>query len=587
MTETLFKEVRYTLTVLVGDIAMGRIGLPDIQRPFVWPNAKVRDLFDSMYRGYPVGYFLFWQTGAEGVESKVIGENNKQKSPSLLIVDGQQRLTSLYAVMKREAVMRENFERETIRIAFRPQDGKFEVPDATTERDPEFILDISELFAKQTHKSIGDYLTRLKAARQVSEEEEGRVAEAIGRLVGLNNFPFIALELSQNCTEEQVAEVFVRINSEGKKLNQSDFILTLMSVFWDEGRSQIEDFCRNARKPGLAAQPSPFNQLFQPDPHHLLRVNVGVAFRRARLEHVYSILRGKDLQTGHFSPGLREQQFDMLRKAQARTLDLTSWADFLSVVRSAGYRSEKYISSVTAMVFAYQLYLLGRTEFKVEGFILKNAVSRWLYMSLLTGRYSASPESRMEMDLAELRDVTSAGQFLKQLQLAESVALTDDYWAVTLPQDLATAAGRSPGLFAFYAAQTLLGANALFSKASVSDLLDPPAQGQKKALERHHLFPKKYLNKIGFEGVRDTNQIANYALLEWDDNIGISDAPPNVYWPEYAKRFMPTELDQMRHWHALPDNWWQMTYPEFLAARRPMIAKVIRDGYFKLVGIKN
>lgn len=587
MSETLFKEVRYTLGVLVGDIAMGRIGLPDIQRPFVWANAKVRDLFDSMYRGYPVGYFLFWQTGAEGVESKVIGENNKQKSPSLLIVDGQQRLTSLYAVMKREAVLRENFERETIRIAFRPQDGKFEVPDATTERDPEFILDISELFAKQTHKSIGDYLARLKAARQVSDEEEGRVAEAIGRLVGLNNFPFIALELSQNCTEEQVAEVFVRINSEGKKLNQSDFILTLMSVFWDEGRSQIENFCRNARKPGLGGQPSPFNQLFQPDPHHLLRVDVGVAFRRARLEHVYSILRGKDLQTGQFSPGLREQQFDMLRKAQARTLDLTAWADFLSVVRSAGYRNEKYISSVTAMVFAYQLYLLGRTEFKVEGFVLKNAVARWLYMSLLTGRYSASPESRMEMDLAELRDVNNADQFLKQLQRAESVALTDDYWAVTLPQDLATAAGRSPGLFAFYAAQTLLGANALFSKASVSDLLDPPAQGQKKALERHHLFPKKHLNKIGFEGVRDTNQIANYALLAWDDNIAISDAPPNVYWPLYAKRFTPTELEQMSHWHALPGNWWQMTYPDFLAARRPLIAKVIRDGYFKLVGSKN
>ena len=121
----------------------------------------------------------------------------------------------------------------------------------------------------------------------------------------------------------------------------------------------------------------------------------------------------------------------------------------------------------------------------------------------------------------------------------------------------------------------------------MSGLLDPPAQGQKKALERHHLFAKKHLNKIGFEGVRDTNQIANYALLEWDDNIGISDASPNVYWPEYAKRFTPTELDQMRHWHALPDNWWQMAYPEFLVTRRPMIAKVIGDGYFKLVGSKN
>ena len=170
MTDTLFKEVHYSLGNLIGDIGLGRIGLPDIQRPFVWSNAKVRDLFDSMYRGYPVGYFLFWQTGAEGTDTKVIGDTNKQKAPSLLIVDGQQRLTSLYAVIRREAVLRENFEREHIRIAFRPQDGKFEVPDATTERDPEYIRDVSEVFSRPSHKTIGDYLTRLKAARAVSDE---------------------------------------------------------------------------------------------------------------------------------------------------------------------------------------------------------------------------------------------------------------------------------------------------------------------------------------------------------------------------------------------------------------------------------
>jgi len=257
MTDTLFKEVHYSLGGLINDIGLGRIGLPDIQRPFVWANAKVRDLFDSMYRGYPVGYFLFWQTGAEGVDTKVIGDTNKQKSPSLLIVDGQQRLTSLYAVIRREAVLRENFQREHIRVAFRPQSGTFAVPDATTERDPEYILDISEVFNRPTHKTIGEYLKRLSAARDVTDAEEETVAEAIGRLAGLTNFPFIALELSQTCTEEQVADVFVRINSEGKKLNQSDFILTLMSVFWDDGRTELETFCRAARQPAAAGQATP------------------------------------------------------------------------------------------------------------------------------------------------------------------------------------------------------------------------------------------------------------------------------------------------------------------------------------------
>lgn len=584
MSETLFKEVRYTLGGLVNGIGMGQIGLPDIQRPFVWSNAKVRDLFDSMYRGYPVGFFLFWETGADGGETKVIGDTNKQKVPSLLIVDGQQRLTSLYAVIRREAVLRENFEREHIRIAFRPQTGTFVVPDATTERDPEYILDISEVFNRPTHKTIAEYLKRLTAARVVvSDAEEEQVAEAIGRLAGLTNFPFIALELSQQCTEEQVADVFVRINSEGKKLNQSDFILTLMSVFWDKGRTELEAFCRAARKPGPVGQASPFNVIFQPDPDHLLRVDVGVAFRRARLEHVYSLLRGKDLTTGESSPEKRANQFGKLRDAQSSVLNLTYWADFLNIVRAAGYRNAKHISSVNALVFAYQLYLLGRTEYGVEGFKLKSAIARWLFMSLLTGRFTSSPESRMEQDLAELRELKTSDQFLARLAEVEIATLTDDYWTKTLPMELATSAGRSPALFGFYAAQTLLGAKALFSKSPVVDLLDPPAQGQKKALERHHLFPRQYLkNKLNIDSVRDINQIANYALVEWDDNIAISDGPPSAYWPEYAKRFGDEALVQMRYWHALPKDWWKMSYGEFLTARRPLIAGVIRTGYQKL-----
>lgn len=335
MSETLFKEVRYTLGGLVNGIGMGQIGLPDIQRPFVWSNAKVRDLFDSMYRGYPVRFFLFWETAAEGVETKVIGDISKQETPSLLIVDGQQRLTSLYAVIRREAVLRENFEREHIRITFHPQKGTFAVPDATTERGPEYILDISEVFNRPTHKTIAEYLKRLTAAREVSEAEEEEVAEAIGRLAGLTNFPFIALELSQQCTEEQVADVFVHINSEGKKLNQSGFILTLMSVFWDEGRTELETFCPAARQPGLAGHVSPFNALFQPDPDHLLRVDVGVAFCRGRLEHVYSLLRGKDLLTGESSPEKRAKELAQMCDWHALPPDWwsMSYTEFLAARR--------------------------------------------------------------------------------------------------------------------------------------------------------------------------------------------------------------------------------------------------------------
>jgi uncharacterized protein with ParB-like and HNH nuclease domain len=245
MSTTLFKEVGYSLSHLIDSIELGQIGLPDIQRPFVWKNAKVRDLFDSMYRGYPVGYLLFWENKL-GEKTKQIGANNHQKVPSLLIVDGQQRLTSLYAVLKGIPVVRENYETEQIEIAFRPTDGTFEVCDATTRNNPEFLPNISEVFIQSArqYQIVGEYLNKLEAYREkngetLTEEERDRCANNLQRLFGLSGFPFTTLELSAAIDEEQVAEVFVRINSEGKKLNQADFILTLMSVFWEDGRKQL------------------------------------------------------------------------------------------------------------------------------------------------------------------------------------------------------------------------------------------------------------------------------------------------------------------------------------------------------------
>lgn len=108
MTATLFKEVNYSLSKLIEDIDIGEIGLPEIQRPFVWPNARVRDLFDSMYKGFPVGYLLFWGNGTDD-GYRQLGTEGKQHSPRLLIVDGQQRLTALFAVLKGVAVVRQNY----------------------------------------------------------------------------------------------------------------------------------------------------------------------------------------------------------------------------------------------------------------------------------------------------------------------------------------------------------------------------------------------------------------------------------------------------------------------------------------------
>ncbi|WP_435017959.1 GmrSD restriction endonuclease domain-containing protein [Tundrisphaera sp. TA3] len=579
MATTLFKEVKYSLSKLVEDIEMGEIGLPDIQRPFVWKNNKVRDLFDSMFRGYPVGYLLFWANGKSDGHRQ-IGTDAKRHVSRLLIVDGQQRLTSLFAVLKGIPVVRENFRKERIRIAFRPKDSLFEVADAATGRDPEYIADVSELWAGSVtlNRFVRDFLKRLREHREVPDEEEDRISEAIGRLFNLREYPFTAMELSSSMNEEQVSEVFVRINSKGKSLNQADFVLTLMSVFWDDGRTEIEEFCRLSRQPSTG-NASPFNHFFTPDADHLLRVSVAVGFRRARLQYVYSLLRGKDLDTGEFSDGQRVKQFDILKQAQSGTLDLQNWHEFFKVLIRAGYRRGDMISSQINMLYCYALFLIGRKEFGVDLYRLRNVMARWFFMSSLTSRYTGSPESVMEQDLAGLRDVRSADEFVAHLDRITQDALPEDYWAITLPNELATSSARSPSLFAYYAALNLLDARVLFSKLKVSELLDPASHANKSAIERHHLFAKNYLRSLGITEPRDTNQIANYALVEWSDNIAISDGAPAKYYPQYAARYSAEELDRMRHWHALPDGWEVMSYLDFLHERRRRIAQVIREGY--------
>lgn len=586
MSATLFKEVSYTLSKLLHDIEMGEIGLPDIQRPFVWPNAKVRDLFDSMYKGFPVGYLLFWANGA-GDGHRQIGANEKQKSPRLLIVDGQQRLTSLYAVIKGIAVVREDYEKEKIQIAFNPIHQKFEVADAAIKRDPEYIPDISVIWSETTDifELADDYLTKLRAARDVAAEEQRQIRKSINNLDNIQNYPFTALEVSGSTTEEQVAEIFVRVNSKGTPLNQADFILTLMSVFWDKGRSELEQFCRASRLPAKSGA-SPFNYFIQPDPDQLLRVSVGLGFRRARLQYVYNILRGKDLETGEFSNERREKQFEILQIAQSRVLDLQNWHEFLKCIRRAGYTAQSMIVSANNLLYSYVFYLIGKYDFGVEAFVLRDTIARWFFMSALTSRYSGSFESTMEQDLKRLRDIKSGEEFARLLNRIVTDSLTDDFWNITLSNELATSSPRSPSLFAYYAALNLLKARVLFSRMLVSDLLDPTTKAKKSAVERHHLFPKEYLRTLGIDETRDMNQIANFALVEWNDNIAISDLPPSDYYPKYASRFKENELREMRFWHALPDGWENMKYQEFLEQRRKLIAQVTKEGFQALMSSK-
>ena len=580
---TLFKDMTYTVDGLVREVERGDIALPEIQRPFVWNAAKVRDLFDSMYKGFPVGFLLFWETGADPA-ARQIGTGHA--APRLLIVDGQQRLTSLFAVMTGAEVLREDYARSRIRLAFRPADGTFEVTSAAIEKDAEFIPDISALWQPENRRNTErQFLARLadKHGGVLDNAEQDRLADAIERLYNLKSYDFKVIALEPDVAVEQVAEIFVRINSEGVTLNYADFILTLMSVFWEKGRTELEEFARACTMPSVSG-PSPFNWFIQPQPAQLIRVTVALAFRRARLSDVYSVLRGHDLDTGKVNTSRRDEQFVVLERAQPDVLNLTNWHEFLTCLERAGFRGARMISSENAILFTYAMWLFGRTRYAVPLDRLRELMARWFFMAHLTSRYSGTFESQGERDFAQLRDLAAgdADGFCRVLDQIIEDTLTSDFWTITLPNMLSTSAAKSPALLGYLAALNILDADVLLSTTKVRSRLDP-AVIAKKSIERHHLFPRKYLSRhLNVSDVQQVNQIANYAMVEWIDNIGISDRDPAEYWPAEVerKRHLGAErLARQRYWHALPVGWELMAYQDFLAARRPLLARDVRDAF--------
>jgi hypothetical protein len=501
---TIFTTTSYPVGALIADIDLGKVGLPDLQRPFVWKNVKVRNLFDSLYKGYPAGFLLFWDTGAEG-GLRGIGIKNTKAVPKLAIVDGQQRLTSLYAVVKGEEVVRANFKKERIRIAFNPLSERFAVWDAAVVKDKSYIPDISELWRPEANvfSIASDFLDQLASVREVSDADKKKIQNAIGKLHGLTNqYSFTALTLSATVDGATVADVFVRINGEGKQLN----------------------------------------------------------------------------------PEKRDEQFQKMQSGQAAALNLANWHHFLSALTLAGYRGEKMISSETAIIYSYVLYLVGMVDYGIDKKSMRQAIAEFFFMAALTGRYTNSPETRFESDLALVRDLPDGTAYLRKLKEICSTTLTPDYWSITLPSQLATSASQSPSLFAYNASLIKLDADALYSPVKIASLVDPAVKGTKVALERHHLFPRAYLEGQGIRELKKINQIANFASIEWPENISIGKQPPSTYVPPLDAALTAEKRTQLYFWHALPHLWWTLPYEEFLVQRRERIARVIEAAWKLLTG---
>lgn len=588
----MFKHVPWSVQDLVAAVRSGALRLPDIQRPFVWSKAKVRDLVDSIYRGYPVGELMFWNSAGND-DGRSIGVEAKHRTAAAKIVDGQQRLTSLYAVMTGEPVVDHDYRSESIRIAFNPFAERFEVQNVALMRSRDWIPDISAVF-KSPFQAKKAFIGRYREEHDLSEAREEKIEKVFTRLHGIRKYRFTVVELQAETDREKVADVFVRINSEGIKLTQADFILTWLSVFWDEGRDELERFSRHSRLTPDAARTqdgehvrwTPKNHYIEPEPGRILRAVVALGQGRARLRNAYIALRGRDPKTREINKGQRDRELERLKAAQHEVLKPRNWDSFLLVLAKAGFRSKKMITSDNTVVYTYALWLIGLTRFKVDKAALSSLMARWFFMAQTTGRYTNSPESSMEQDLARFDDLESRNpvEFIAMVESVIATVLTTDYWKIQLPDEFITSSRAvSPAYQAYLAALNILDADLFAINEKAWVWMDPSA-GLANGVEAHHLFPKSHLKRLGITATRHVNQVANFAPTDRETNQIITDRCPSDYWPELvADRDMTGEvLERQQFWHALPDGWESMDYEEFLEQRRSSMARVVREAFRRL-----
>ena len=575
-----FNNTNYELSNLVADVKSGIIALPDLQRPFVWKDTQIRDLIDSLYKGLPAGLIILWKIGDSNDGFKPIGFD-KSTTPNRLVIDGQQRLTSLYAIFTGGSVFDKNYNERNPKIAFNPLTEEFDVLNTSREKDPEWINNITDIFEGNLFKVVNNYTNNLEDKKPEKEYPLDEIGERIEQLKNITHYPFSVLELSSELDPEEVSEIFVRINSKGKILNQSDFILTLMSIYWDEGRKELENFTKECKKPG--DRNSPFNTIkAEPELEHLLRPSIAYSFLRGRLQYAYLILKGRNLENKTTTIEEREKNFEIFKDGQEKVLNLTNWHDFCNLIEKIGFINyNSLISSKFTFYASYGLYLIGKYKFKLEYKELERIIGKWFVFSQLTQRYTSSPESIYEQDLIRFRD--EKADFVNTLNNVMKTELTEDYWNIALPQRLESS-NNNYAVKTYTAAKIKSGDNILFSNAVLRDHLSPLIKSPKKSIDIHHIFPKNYLKQNGINDKTKYNQQANMIYIEYKDNIKISDKSPKEYWAMMLDSLNEFEKDELiknyTEKYELPNEFWNMDYFEFLEERRILMAKYIRK-YFE------
>lgn len=583
----IFSNTTLTVNQLIEKIDTGELGLPELQRPFIWKDTKVRNLFDSMMRGYPIGYLMLWECPAPEKKKTIGVETHSYNSPKEVIIDGQQRLTSLYAVIKGKKIVNKDFDERSVEISYNPLLNVFEVGNQATKKDPEWIYNISEVFTTSSFKFINGFIETLKNYREskfltLSDEEQETISENINTLVNLKDHTLPVFDIESNAEEEDVAEIFVRVNSDGVSLKQNDFILTLLSLYWEEGRKDIELFSKESTYFTKNA-PTSYNQITKVSAQDIVRVVMAYAFDRARLQYGYKLLRGADFdKKGAVDIELRNQRFDTLKKKLPDVINVHNWHEFLKAIMNAGYLSGDMILSGNAIYYTYAYYLIAKDRFNASYNVNMHLTSLWFYFASLVSLYTGSFESTVENHLNAIKDFKTLDAYRSFIISRVEERLTNDYFDITLlgSEGLAVSGRGNNAWNAYVASLNILNTKVLFSKSNllVSKLFEPGTDGNRKSLEKHHLFPKVYLKKLGYNDSK-INQMANYAFIDWKDNMEIFDEAPNVYYPVICAGRTDEQIRVMEAENALPNGWENMPYEDFLTERRKLMAAKIRAAF--------
>ncbi len=574
------------------------IAIPEIQRPFVWDSTKVRNLLDSLYQGYPIGYLIVWKNPNVKLKDGRSSEGKK------ILIDGQQRVMSLITSILGHEVVNKEYQKQKIVISFNPQIEKFEVLNPAIQKDIVWIQDISPIIKGEARlsKVITDYCEK----NQFVNKEQ--IEDSLENLKKIMSRPIGLIELEHDLDIETVTEIFIRINSEGVPLNQADFAMSKIAANESYGgatlRKCIDYFCHLVRAPeffnSIKEGDNEFSKtdffqkiswlknenedLYDPGYSDLLRVAFTSEFNRGKLADLVSLLSGRNFETRTYEEEIAKDSFEKLKKGILNFVNETNFKRFIMIIKSTGFISSDMIRSENALNFAYILYLKLRAQ-GYNSSEIEKYVRKWYVLSILTERYSGSPESQFDFDIRNI-STRKFEDFLKDVELAQ---LSEAYWNSELIQNLKTPVSSSPYFNVFLAAQVKFNDRGFLSREiTIKDLISQRG-------DIHHIFPKDYLKLKGLKR-GDYNQIANYVYTQSEINIKIGKKSPKEYISDVFKQCEGGELKyggindkktllQNLKENCVPEDSKNMEFEQFedfLEKRRRLMAKKIKEYYHSL-----